>query len=425
MALTILDLPGLPSKANRRWVAGLTWDAFNSADNSRATQKNGLTAALSFHEAATGSEATHVVLPRTKSAAQVVGCATFEEPATDLYPAALLLLVSLPERSWVSVCRLGENKTWLLEVVEGRILPGSDVVCDDATANLRVNETQNDVPGITVYRFGSDALPGEVLSTIKRVPRLTCLVVAKKQRLVKWGALGLAAAGLCAVAVFLLVASDKPAELTAEERAALIAANSKPKSVEPPPVTLPWSATPSFVDTLGRCITLYAETNGLEGGWQLNDWRCDQNQTVTVWGRLGYGRFSEPPEGTAFDPRSPNRAEETTPLDPLAPQGETPLVDAKSASALIMDVARLNDAAVDIQWGPEATRMVPSVNGDSEVTQRLGYAENQVTITAQTLPGVEFFSALAQIPSMSLSQLNYTGSGWQLGLALFSTPLDQ
>lgn len=423
MALTILDLPGLTSKNARRWVAGLTWEAFNSADASRAVKRQALQTARAFHQEVTGEQATHYVYSENKGATRLVGCGTSGEDAKDLYPAALVLLRALPERSWVAACRLPDDQVWLVEVVDARILPGSDIVCDKDTADLRIIEMENDVPGIAVHRFDSDVVPGGALSQLKHIPRLRSFAESQKTRVMALAGAGLAALLVISVAVWWVVQPSQPVELTDEERAALIASHRKP--VELPPIELPWVKSPSFNAALEQCVTQYAATNGLQSGWQLNDWLCTDNRAVSVWARMPYGRFSEPPEGAGFDPRTPNRAEQVESLPSLDPQGWQPLLEAKSASAFIMDIARLHDAAVDIRWGEEASRMVPSVNGDGQVSQRLGYADNQVTVKMQTLPGVEFFSALSEIPSLTFTQLRYTGSGWELVMALFSTPLEQ
>lgn len=422
--LTILDFPHSTSKRRpKRWVAGLAWEGFKSADSNRHVRRHALEQAADLHTAVNGDAPTHYVVSSKKSVYQLVGCGSVHEKASDLYPAALLFIDAFaPARDFIVACQLPENVTWLLEVVDGRVMPGSDVVCPTHDADKRIVETENDVPGITVHRFAIGNLPSELQDSYSRVPKLRRIVGAKQRRVLLGASLGLAALALGIGAFAWWNQAETVPELTEAERQAIMNAHRQP--VELPPVAYPWADSPSFKTSLERCVTLFAGTNDLQGGWQLSDWQCDSQRVASTWSRLSYGRFSEPPEGAAFDPRQPNRAEQTTALDPLGAQGLMPLVDANEASAFVMDIARLHDAAVNIRWGEEATRLVPTQNGDGEVSQALGYAENQVTITAQTLPGVEFFSALAQIPSLTLSQLRFTGSGWELVMDLYTTPLE-
>jgi len=412
----------------RRWVAGLIWNAHDRVDLEGAGKPKARGHALTFHAAAAGEDATHTVVATSPRDPMTVHLGTATLAAGEAgthYPGALLALAAVEHRNWVGVFPLAGGHVWSLVVSGGRLMPDGDRVTDATTAEQVVLDARHD--------FGSDvvvertAAPEDTQQRLsewassraaRKVPALRP-VKADYRRLAIAGCAGLALLALVAGGAWWWSTQDTHHELTAAERRAIIAAHTHAK---PAPVVLPWTQAPAFDAAVARCVNEFASHSRFESGWELTEWHCTPGQARLQWTRLDYGRFSQLPPGATSKPTEPNIAERQVALSADEARGWSPLVEVNSASRLIMDLANLSNVAVDVRWGKEATREVST--GQGKETQALGYARHTVTFTSAALPGVDFFVALANLPSLTFAEISRDQSGWSLVANLYSTPLN-
>jgi hypothetical protein len=198
-----------------------------------------------------------------------------------------------------------------------------------------------------------------------------------------------------------------------EERLRELLARSQEKQV-------PWEAWPSFNYVYNSCIEIYKERKKNVNGWDLTNWYCGAQQVTETWQRSSIGSFTLPPVGDGeINVQDPNMITYTIPMPKFPARGKSAINYKNSAGKYLMDLARLNDSSIDISWGNEVTRSIPT--GDTFVKEGLGYAENTASLRFAALPSAKVIYGLSNIAAIELSEIKKEGNSWELTANFYTT----